>query len=78
MYMRHNIVQVAIDDEFLSVCWPTTVSRAIKALTKTFPRALDESAAHDRGVHEDCDFRVGERHPPPLLRLDRRDLWLGE
>ena len=36
-----------------------------------------ESAAHDRGVPKDCDFRGGW-HPPPLLGLDRRNLWSGE
>ena len=71
----HNIVQAAID-EFPGVYWHT-VSRAIKAWMKTLPRTLDESAAHDRGVPKDCDFRGGW-HPPPLLGLDRRDLWSGE
>lgn len=52
--------------------------QVIKAFDEYFPPGSGwVRCSRSRGWPEDCDFRGGW-HPPPLLGLDRRDLWSGE
>ena len=56
IYMRHNIVQAVIGEQ-LSVSQPT-ISRAVKALTKAFPRVLEGLLLTAEEVPQGCDFHL--------------------
>ena len=73
IYMRHNIPQAVIGEQ-LSVCRPT-ISRAVKALTKAFPRVLEGLPLTAEEVPEGCDYVVNGTLFPCWSWRNHRELW---
>ena len=71
--MRHNIVQAVIREQ-LSVSQPT-ISRAVKALTKAFPRVLEGLLLTAEEVPEGCDYVVDGTLFPCWSWRNHRELW---
>ena len=73
IYMRHNVIQVVIGEQ-LSVCRPT-ISRAVKALTKAFPRVLKGLLFTAEEVPQGCDHVVDSTLFPCRSWRNHRELW---
>jgi len=73
IYMRHNIPQAVIGEQ-LGVSQPT-ISRAVKALTKAFPRVLKGLLLTAEGVPEGCDYVVDGTLFPCWSWRNHRELW---
>ena len=73
IYMRHNIVQAVIGEQ-LGVSQPT-ISRAVKALTKAFPRVLEGLLLTAEEVPQGCDFRLDGTLFPCWSWRSHRELW---
>ena len=71
--MRHNIVQAVIGEQ-LSVSQPT-ISRAVKALTKAFPRVLKGLLLTAEEVPQGCDHVVDSTLFPCRSWRNHRELW---
>ena len=73
IYMRHNIPQAVIGEQ-LGVSQPT-ISRAVKALTKAFPRVLKGLLLTAEEVPQGCDFRLDGTLFPCRSWRNHRELW---
>ena len=73
IYMRHNIPQAVIGEQ-LGVSQPT-ISRAVKALTKAFPRVLKGLLLTAEEVPEGCDYVVDGTLFPCWSWRNHRELW---
>ena len=73
IYMRHNVVQVVIGEQ-LGVSQPT-ISRAVKALTKAFPRVLEGLLLTAEEVPQGCDYVVDGTLFPCWSWRNHRELW---
>ena len=71
--MRHNIPQVVIGEQ-PGACRPT-ISRAVKALTKAFPRVLEGLLLTAEEVPQGCDFRLDGTLLPRWSWRNHRELW---
>ena len=70
---RHNVIQAVIGEQ-LSVCRPT-ISRAVKALTKAFPRVLKGLLLTAEKAPQGCDHVVDGTLFPCWSRRNHRELW---
>ena len=70
---RHNVIQAVIGEQ-LSVCRPT-ISRAVKALTKAFPRVLKGLLLTAEEAPQGCDHVVDGTLFPCWSRRNHRELW---
>ena len=73
IYMRHNISQAVIGEQ-LGVSQPT-ISRAVKALTKAFPRVLKGLLLTAEEAPQGCDHVVDGTLFPCWSRRNHRELW---
>ena len=73
IHLRHNIVQAVIGEQ-LGVS-QSTISRAVKALTKAFPRVLEGLLLTAEEVPQGCDFRLDGTLFPRWSWRNHRELW---
>ena len=64
----------AVIGELLGVSQPT-ISRAVKALTKAFPRVLEGLLLTAEEVPQGCDFRLDGTLFPCWSWRNHRELW---